>query len=574
MQSLYIAAVIFICSITQTAAPANCRWEQFHNINKTTAGWQTTGPDPWMASAILDKPVPPEDSYLLLELTTSRPTKMQLFWRKANQSWQAEHIINFNIPACSTPAIYAVDLGAMGTFQGTEAIRLDPANDKGLTFQLKNLQFVPLSQVPAEKLPDLIQFRCFTSKLHYQPNQPIEYRATLIARNYPNRQSSKILQARLYDANDTLVGSDLQHFGLLPTYQIKELHGSIHISKPLKPGRYRLRTTCTDQQTNLTLEASHTFGIHGTDDPYLYETPFKFVKDFSVIRDTEGLWHIFSITGELAAGHDWQLDGQERTFSHGTSRDLRHWNYHKPVLSISDATYPDGRGKYKNRNVWAPHVIRHKDTYYMFYTSVNEYVSQSISLATSPDLFHWQDYAQNPVFTLEDAGWALWRRDGWADCRDPMVLVDGNDFYLYVTAQAKKGHERGIVAVAHSNDLIHWDNPQIAVRGNIISESPQVWKEKGRYFMTTSSHGAATYVSEHPAVGWKRIDFPRPDIQKAERYVQTSGSYAEEVVRLKDGSLMMAALTFRYWGNSIYFFHVKTDDSGLPTGYESPFDLP
>ena len=87
--------------------------------------------------------------------------------------------------------------------------------------------------------------------------------------------------------------------------------------------------------------------------------------------------------------------------------------------------------------------------------------------------------------------------------------------------------------------------------------------------MTTSSHGKGTFVSDHPMTGWRRVAFPRPDTQAVEKYVRTSPSYAEEVVRLDDGSLLMAALTFRHWGNSIYFFRVETDQ-GMPVSYERP----
>ncbi|MHC4800376.1 MAG: hypothetical protein ACYTF1_27360, partial [Planctomycetota bacterium] len=90
----------------------------------------------------------------------------------------------------------------------------------------------------------------------------------------------------------------------------------------------------------------------------------------------------------------------------------------------------------------------------------------------------------------------------------------------------------------------------------------------------TSSKGADTYSSRHPVKGWQRTAFPRPDIKAVEKYVATSGSYAEEVVSLDDGTHLMAALTYRHYGNSIYFFRIQTDAAGQPTGYQIPFGLP
>ena len=209
----------------------------------------------------------------------------------------------------------------------------------------------------------------------------------------------------------------------------------------------------------------------------------------------------------------------------------------------------------------------------MFYTSINSHVSQSISLATSKDLFNWAKHEGNPVATLEGVDWADWHRDSWADGRDPAVLIDGDKFYLYFTAHKAGGGLDGAVAVMESDDLIHWSNPQVAVNFKHALESPQVWKGGDKYYMTTSATGHGQWVSENPATGWKPAEFARPEISGFEKYVDTSGSYAEEVVRMDDGTLIMASCTFRYWGNSIYLFKVNEDETGKPVNYESPFVL-
>jgi hypothetical protein len=547
-------------------------WTELRHIEQTADGFRTVDHDPWLISKELDRPISTQRRFLLVEMRASKPIRVEIRWWNVGQALSDERTIRFQTPGELKRTTRLLDLAEYADFQGLQAIRLDPGNDAGVEFNIDRLEFLELRQVPKEQVADLIGLRCVTSKLHFLPGEPIPYRLRLSAQNYPDRESSKIAEIKVVNQQGEVVATDVQHYGLMPMYRIRELTGVINTPRPLPPGRYELRATSTDQRSGLQLRSIASFGVQANDDPLVLETPFKFVKDFSIVHDTNGTWHLFSITGDLAAGHDWMPLGQERTFSHSTSRDLRHWTFQRPVLSITNDQYADGNGHYQNRNIWAPHVIRRNDIYYMFYTSVNTHVSQSISLATSKDLFHWTPHKQNPVFTLENVPWANWTRDRWADCRDPMVLEDEGRYYLYVTAHAAEGDPRGVVAVADSTNLVDWRNPRIALRYRHACESPQVWKRNDTYFMTTSAAGGGTWTSDHPDSGWHATDFPRPPVQQRERYVETSPSYAEEVVSMSGNQLLMASMTFRYWGNTIYFFRVMHDESGAPIGYESPWD--
>jgi len=551
-------------------ASVDIEWEQLKGIDKGNY-YTTTEDDPWMLSAPFSARPPEEDHYLLVEMSVSKPVAVELRWLNDDHQFDGNCTLSFRIDQANTPVLKVVDLDKFGTFQSLDILRLDPGNGAGVKFRIHGLEFVSADRVPAELLAGLIGFRGYTSKLHYLPGELIEYRATLLTDSYPVRKSPKLLTANIVNSEGKVVDSHFQQYALPGIYQIKELYGVMNKDGKLVPGKYRLETVSRDMLTGLELKSSHEFGVMSDDDPYIYETPFKFVKDFTIIQDQEGLWHIFSITGDFFEGHDWQPDGNERTFSHGTSKDLRHWEYHPPVLSISENNYPDGNGKYEDRNIWAPHVICHKGTYYMFYTSVNEYVSQTISLATSKDLFNWTKYDKNPVVTLEDAEWAYWKRDGWADCRDPALLKDGNDYYMYFTVYAKDG--RGTIGVCKSQDLFNWTTPTIAAVGKPAMESPQVWKQGDSYFMTTSSTGAGTWKSNHPDKEWVDVGFPRPPVQSLEKQVPTSVSYAEEVAPFGADSLLMASITWRHWGNSIYISKIISDAEGQPIRYESPFKL-
>jgi hypothetical protein len=547
-------------------------WIELRHIERTSDGFRTIDHDPWLISRPFDVPISPDRRYLLISMRTSVPVNVEIRWWNRGESLTSERTARFASPGQFQSSTRVLDLANLGEFTGLQAIRLDPGNDAGTTFHVDRLECLTLDQIPAEHVPDLINLRCFTSKLHYLPGEAIRYQLRLAAENFPDRDSSKLAEIQIVNQRGKTVLTDWQHFGVLPGYRIRELTGMVNANGSLPPGPYTLSATVVDQRTNLRLQGAARFGIQDIDDPFVLETPFKFVKDFSIIRDRDGIWHLFSITGELAAGHDWMLSGQERTFSHSSSADLRHWTYHRPVLSVTNDLYPDGKEHYQNRNIWAPHVIRRDGTYFMFYTSVNDHVSQSISLATSPDLEHWTPHPRNPVFTLENLTWADWARDRWADCRDPMVLEDDGHYYLYVTAHAAEGSPRGLVAVADSTNLIDWKNPRIALRHQHACESPQVWKQNGNYFMTTSAAGSGTWTSRFPDRGWQPAEFPRPPVREMEKYVQTSPSYAEETVELDEDQRIIASLTFRYWGNSIYFFCIQHNDQGVPVGYESPWE--
>lgn len=568
---------VLLCTIitfTSSVSAFQPKWLNTHSIEKEQDTYIVKGPDPFMVSETIEKTIPQQNAYLQIKTKASMPAQMHLYWWKTGQTLNLSRFASFVIPASDDFKTTIVDLNKTGLFKGLNTFRIGVASPQGVKFEILDIEFITSDQVPNDELIKQCDFNCYTSKLHYAHNQTvIDYQVSMLARNYPERRSSKILQASIVNSAGKTVATQYQQYGIADILQRKVLYGTFNFDKPLPPGKYTLKAISTDQMTSEMLSSKHIFSIQTKDAPFVYETPFKFVKDFSIIRDSNGLWHIFSITGDFIDGHAWVTAGHERTFSHGTSKDLRNWTYHKPVLTISDKTFPDGNGKFKDRNIWAPHVIYHDGLYYMFYTSVNSYVCQSVSLATSKDLFNWTEHDNNPVFTLENLEWALWGRTQWSDCRDPGILKDGNTFYMYVTAHSPTEDPRGIVAVTESKDLINWTTPQIAVRHLAAMESPQLWKQNGKFYMTTSAHGQGTWVSDRPDKGWEKTDFPRPPINEFEKDVATSSSYAEEVIRLEDGRLIIASLTWRHWGNTIYISEIQNNKEGEPISYKSPFSL-
>lgn len=566
--------LLLIGAYTMTSMVVSPEWALLQNVDTTTDTYHAHGPDPWLVSAPLAEPIPRENRFLLIDVSCTAPMRFEVRWANGDEDYATERTAWCQIEPSETPVTYCFNLDKHRAFEGLTHFRLDPGDGVSVDFTLHSMRFVTLDELDPETVQKLVEFRCYTSKLHYAPGELIEYRASLVARNYPSKVSSKILTVEVVDSSSRVVASKVQHFGLQPAFSMREIQGVLPLEEPLPPGGYTLRATFEDQMTGTMLQSEHAFGIQSDSDPFVCETPFKYVKDFSFVEGPDGLWHVFSITGDFYDTHEWMPDGQESTFSHGTSPDFRTWTWHRPVLSINQKKYPDGNGTYQDKGVWAPHVIHHDGTYYMFYTSVNSLVSQSISLATSKDLFEWQEHPANPVFTLEGVDWSVWRRDARADLRDPAVLHENGRFYLYATTRARQGERTsGAIVVAESEDLVHWSNPRVAVYTRPVPESPQVWKANDRFYMFSSAGGGGTWSSGQPDTGWVADPFPRPPVEKWENYVTMSPSYAEEVVQCEDGTHLIGSVTFRFWGNSLYFSRIEADPQGRPESYTCPFDL-
>jgi len=113
-------------------------------------------------------------------------------------------------------------------------------------------------------------------------------------------------------------------------------------------------------------------------DPSTSETEKWYINDHCFIRDIDGVWHLFGITDRepLNPASD------TRNFAHATAMKLtqRPWDK-KPYALTADANAGE-------KHLWAPHIILHDGTYYMFYCagSLKGNSKYRIHLATSKDL--------------------------------------------------------------------------------------------------------------------------------------------------------------------------------------------
>lgn len=166
------------------------------------------------------------------------------------------------------------------------------------------------------------------------------------------------------------------------------------------------------------------------------------INDHTLVQTPEGQWHLFGITHPKPL--NWDKD-RGLSLAHATADALlqQPWDARPPAVTADWE-------KYQEFLLWAPHVIRHGNTYYMFVCTGDQAThNYRISLLTSPDLETWIRHKENPLL-----------RDGF-DGRDPMVMRDGNDWIIYYTATTMPEGGNHIVASVTSPDLIHWSNRKV-----------------------------------------------------------------------------------------------------------------
>jgi hypothetical protein len=228
--------------------------------------------------------------------------------------------------------------------------------------------------------------------------------------------------------------------------------------------------------------------------PYLV-IPGRYMKDHSFVRRGDE-WHCFMIVGSDDSVR-WDYAGNEISFAHASTRDFRRWTIHPDVGSI-------GTGRWDERNIWAPAVIRWRNRYRMYYTGVDSSIAQRMGLAESPDLFHWRAHPDNPLYR-PDTTWADWGEGRWSNCRDPELSVIGGMLYALNSVTAKDG--RGAVDVAMSRDGIAWEDlgPLFVSGSSSIPESVQLLRRGSDWYLfyNEENHSGLFYLrAQDPRGPW------------------------------------------------------------------------
>lgn len=268
----------------------------------------------------------------------------------------------------------------------------------------------------------------------------------------------------------------------------------------------------------------------------------EYMKDYYVFKE-DNTFHLFYNVGDAGKFQNWQEPRNEKAFGHATSKDLKTWEHHPRVLDVVPGTW-------EGQVVSAPSIIKHGDTYYMFYTGFDDRVvgKQSIGLATSKDLFNWDRHDGNPVY--EAPPWVKRNESGWLDCRDAHVIKHGDEFLLYTMVTTDKGE--GAISLASSADLKNWKDlgPSLVTRFK-KPESPRVFENNGTFYMfATSGQGKILVKSKDPKSGkWEEIPFrwPAPGFWSGWEVVE-------------DGNrTIFSAFKWKANGNLIRFWEVAWD---------------
>lgn len=201
-------------------------------------------------------------------------------------------------------------------------------------------------------------------------------------------------------------------------------------------------------------------------DPSIGEAERWYINDHTFFRDGLGGWHLIGIThAEPFAPFD------EVHLAHATAPALHGpWAKQAPALSTSS--------EWGETHLWAPHVVREGDIWFMLYCAGGEPHSEyRIHLATSSDGVTWTRHADNPMVV-----------DGF-EARDPMVRrVDGR-WVMYYTATSEPTGGAHVVVATESHDLVHWEGRTIVYRdrlegtGGGPTESPFVIERAGTYYL-------------------------------------------------------------------------------------------
>jgi len=263
-------------------------------------------------------------------------------------------------------------------------------------------------------------------------------------------------------------------------------------------------------------------------DPSVGESQPWYINDHCFAFGPDGLFHLFGITA-----HEPAKPMYEHHFAHATAKTLLQQPWDKRPFALSVAM----EKPWNEVHLWAPYVLFHDGTYYMYYCAGdNDHTRYKIHLATSPDLKKWTRHPENPMVV-----------DGF-DARDPFVLHLRDTWVLYYTATRKPEGGNHVVAYATSDDLVHWKKQDVAFvdkskgKWGGPCESPFVVRRGTQFYLfigprdgsRPAYNGTDVYVSTNP-MRWKRG-----------AKVGHIPAHAAEVVRDVDGKWYVSHCG---WGN-------------------------
>lgn len=145
---------------------------------------------------------------------------------------------------------------------------------------------------------------------------------------------------------------------------------------------------------------------------------------------------------------------------HAISKDLINWQV------LPDALSPSESPAFDSWTTWTGSTVKGDDgRWWMYYTGTSREDGgdiQTVGVAVSDDLTHWEKLSTKPLVTADPTWYELLDKTIWHDqaWRDPWVFkseVD-NRWHMLVTARSKTGNPktRGVMGHAVSDDMLNW----------------------------------------------------------------------------------------------------------------------
>lgn len=240
----------------------------------------------------------------------------------------------------------------------------------------------------------------------------------------------------------------------------------------------------------------------------MYKPAQHWLWDFWLVAEGQRQ-HLFYLQAPDNLG-DAELRHARARIGHACSSDLREWQELGEVFGPARAAEWDDRCTWTGSIVQlpspAPATAPPRSRYAMLYTGTNERTGntlQQVGLAWSNDLQHWQRH--QPSLILPHPGHTYLgsnpQHAGEQAWRDPDLHFDGQRrcFQALICAQqadASGGH--GAIALAESDDLVHWriEPPLYASAAFFLMEIPQRWYW-GAYEYLLFSAAAQWVKSQH-----------------------------------------------------------------------------
>jgi hypothetical protein len=251
------------------------------------------------------------------------------------------------------------------------------------------------------------------------------------------------------------------------------------------------------------------------------------INDHAFVYGPDRRWHIFGISHILPL--DFFKDpGKQLLHATATNLTQTPWRA-EPFVIKADWE------RHREWLLWAPHVVRHENVFYMFVCVGNDRGHDyRIHLLTSQDLWHWERSSANPMLT-----------DGF-DGRDPNVVQLEGKWALYYTATAQPEGGNHVVACVTGSDLEHWSGRKVVFthprKGTFggPTESPFVLRRGRTYYLFACDGGTINVYRSSDPFHW--------DVQDK---VGTIYAHASEVVRDLDGKWYISHAGWEHGGLSL-----------------------